>query len=54
LEEPVIPKTIPLIIIEIGVGVGVTLIDNVTHAFEIFKTLDIIIKDTPSTKKLEI
>ncbi len=53
LEELVTPKPIPLIILKIGVGVGVTLIDNVTHAFEVFKTSDTILKDTPITKKLE-
>ncbi len=53
MEELVTPRPIPLIILEIGVGVGVTLINNVTHAFEVFKTSNTILKDTPITKKLE-
>jgi hypothetical protein len=40
LEEPIIPKPIPLIILEIRVSAKVTLIDNITHAFEVFKTLN--------------
>jgi hypothetical protein len=47
LEEPVIPKLVSLIILEIGVGVEVTLIDIVTHAYEVFKTPNILLKDTP-------
>jgi hypothetical protein len=27
------------------------LIDSVTHAFEVFKTLDIVLKDTPTMEK---
>ncbi len=46
LEELVTPKPIPLVILEIGVGAKVTLIDNITHAFEVFKILDMILKDT--------
>ncbi len=53
LEKPVTPKPIPLIILEIGVGVEVTLIDSITHASKVFKTLDTILKDTPITKRLE-
>ncbi len=34
LEKHIIPKFVPLIIIEIRVGLEVTLIDIVTHAFE--------------------
>jgi hypothetical protein len=41
-----------LVIPNIGVGTKVTLIDIVTHAFEVFKTLDTILKDTLITKKL--
>jgi hypothetical protein len=47
LDKPVIPKPIALIILKIGVGTYITLIDNITHASEVFKTLDIILKDTP-------
>jgi hypothetical protein len=50
LEEIVIPKPIPLVILDIGVGAKVTLIDNVTHAFEGFKTPNIVLKDTPIVK----
>jgi len=46
LEEPITPKLVPLILLENGVGVEVTLIDSVIHAFEVFKTLNIILKDT--------
>jgi hypothetical protein len=53
LEELIIPKPIPLVILEIGVGVEVTLIDIVTHTFEVFKTLDIILKDTLIDEKLK-
>jgi hypothetical protein len=38
LEEPIIPKFIPLIILETRVGTEVTLIDNITHAFNVLKT----------------
>ncbi len=51
LEEPIIPKLVPLVIPKIGVGVEVTLIDIVTHAYEVFKTLDIVLKDTPIVKR---
>ncbi len=47
LKEPVTPKPIPLIIPKIEVGVKVTLIATITHAFKVFKTLDILLKDTP-------
>ncbi len=40
LEELVTPKPIPLVILEIGVGVEVTLISNISHGFEVLKTLD--------------
>jgi hypothetical protein len=46
LEEPVTPKPIPLMILEIGVGTEVTLIDIVTYAYEVFRTLDMVLKDT--------
>ncbi len=51
LEKPVTPKLIPLIIPKIGVGVEVTLIDSITHASEVFRILDIVLKDTPITKR---
>jgi len=37
LEKHVTPRPIPLVILEIGVGVEVTLIDSITHASEVFK-----------------
>jgi len=37
---------------EIGVGVDVTLIDIVTHACEVFKTPNTILKDTPVVESL--
>jgi hypothetical protein len=46
LEKIVIPKSIPLAIPKIGVGVEVILINIVTHAFKVFRTLDIVLKDT--------
>ncbi len=50
MEELVTPKPIPLVILEIRVGAKVTLIDNITHAFEVLKILDMILKDTPVAK----
>ncbi len=47
MEEHVTPKHVPFILLEIGVGTKVMLIDNVTHAFEVFRTPDIVLKDTP-------
>jgi hypothetical protein len=44
LEELVTPKLVPLTIPEIGVGANVTLIDIVTHAYKVFKTLNIVLK----------
>jgi hypothetical protein len=38
LEKLVIEKLIPLIIPKIGIGIEVTLIDNITHASEVFRT----------------
>jgi hypothetical protein len=46
LEKLVAPKPILLIIPEIGVSIEATLINIVTHTFEVFKTQDIILKDT--------
>ncbi len=50
MEKPVIPKPISLILLEIGVGVEVTLIDIVTHAYEVLKTPNIL-QDTPVPKR---
>jgi hypothetical protein len=50
LEKLVTPKPIPLIILEIGVGAKVTLINNITHVFEVFKTPDTILKPTRIVK----
>jgi hypothetical protein len=45
-------KTYTILVIQkIGVGIEVTLIDNITHAFEDFRTLDIVLKDTLVTKR---
>ncbi len=46
MEELVTPKLVPLVIPKIGVGVKVTLINIITHASEVFRTLDIVLKDT--------
>jgi len=46
LEDSIIPKPIPLIIPKIVIRVKVIFIDTVTHAFEVFRTLDIVLKDT--------
>jgi hypothetical protein len=52
LEDHVTPKPIPLAIPKIGVGVEVILINIVTHAYEVFRTPNIILKDTPVVEKL--
>ncbi len=44
MEKLVTLKPIPLIILEIKVRVEVTLIDIITHAFEVFKTPNIVIE----------
>ncbi len=46
LEEFVIPKPVQVVIPKIGVGVKVTLIDIVTHASKVFRTTNIILKET--------
>jgi hypothetical protein len=51
LEEPVTPKLVPLGIPKIRVGVEVTLINIVTHASMVFKTPNIVLKDTPIVDK---
>ncbi len=47
MEEPIIPKSIPLVIPKIGIDIEVTLINNITHASKVFKTPHIVLKDTP-------
>jgi hypothetical protein len=47
LEKLVTPKPIPLVILEIRLNTKAIFIDNITHAFGIFKTQDIILNDTP-------
>jgi hypothetical protein len=42
LEEHVTPKLVPLIIPKIG---------TITHTFEVFKTRDTILKDTPIVER---
>jgi hypothetical protein len=46
LEELVTFKLIPLAIPKIGVGGNVTLINTITHAFEVFRTSYVVLKDT--------
>jgi hypothetical protein len=46
LEKPITPKPIPLTILDIRVGREVTLINTITHASKIFRTLNILLKDT--------
>jgi hypothetical protein len=53
LEELVAPKPKPLVIPEIRVGAEVILIDIVTHTYEVFKTPNIILKDTHVVEKLK-
>jgi hypothetical protein len=45
LEELITPKLVPLVLPKIGVGVEVTSIDTITHAYEVFKTPDTILND---------
>jgi len=54
LEKLVTPKLVPLILPNIGVGIKVTLINNVTHAFEVFKTPNTILKDTFVMERLDL
>lgn len=51
MEKHVIPKHVPLTIQNIKVGAHVTLIDTVTYASKVFNTTDLVLKDTPITKK---
>jgi hypothetical protein len=50
LEEPTTPRSIPLVIPKIKIGIKVTLINSITHASEVFSTIDIILKDTLVTE----
>jgi hypothetical protein len=53
LEKLITPKLIPLVILEIGVGAKVTLINIITHAFKVFKTLEYtVLKDTCVIERL--
>ncbi len=54
LEEPIIPKLVPLVLPKIGVGAEVTLIDSVTRAFEVFRFLDTIQKDTHAMERQDL
>jgi len=51
LKELVIPKPIPLVLPKNRLSVEVTLIYSITHAYEDFRNLNIILKDTPLTKR---
>ncbi len=51
LEKLIIQKLITLIIPNIGIGIEVTLIDNIAHAFEVFKTPNIVLKYIPIIKR---
>jgi hypothetical protein len=52
-EELITPKPIPLVLLEIGIGANVILITSISHASKVFRTPNIILKDTLVTKKLE-
>jgi len=52
LEKPTTPKLVPLVILEIGVIIEVILIDTITHASKVFKTPNIILKETLVAKRL--
>ncbi len=51
MKELVTPKPIPLVLLEIGIGVEMTLIDNIIHASKFFLTPYIVLKDTPVTER---
>ncbi len=53
LEKLIIPKPIPLVIPKIGISAEVTLINSITHASEVFRTLDTLLKDTHVIERLE-
>jgi hypothetical protein len=50
-EKSITPKLVPLVIPKIWVGVKVTLVDTMTHAYKVFKTLDIVLKSTHVVKR---
>jgi hypothetical protein len=50
-EEPMTPKPMPLVIPKIRIGAMVTLIDSITHVVEVFRTPDIVLKDTLVTER---
>ncbi len=52
MEVPIIPKLVPLAIPQIGVGAKVISNDTITHAFEVFKTLDTILNGTIVIERL--
>jgi hypothetical protein len=51
LQILVTPKSIPLAIPQIGVGVKVTMIDISLHAFEFFRTSEVVLKGTHVLEK---
>jgi hypothetical protein len=50
LQILVAPKLVPLTIPQIGI-VEVTMIDIALHAFEVFRTLKVVLRDTHVIKK---
>jgi hypothetical protein len=54
VKELIIPKPIPLTLLEIGTRVEVTLINNVTHAYEIFGILYIVLTNTPIMERIDL
>jgi len=46
LEEFVTPKHVPLVLLEIGIGIVVTVIDSVIHASKVSKIMNTILEDT--------
>jgi hypothetical protein len=53
LQIPLTPKPIPLNIPHIGVSVEVIMIDTTLHAFKVFRTLEVVLRNTPITEKLK-
>jgi hypothetical protein len=53
LEEFVTPKHVTLVLLEIGTCIMVTLIDSVTHASKVLKTLNTILEDTHVMDRLD-
>jgi len=50
-KKSITPKLVPLIIPKIWVGVEVTLVDTMTHAYKVLKTSDIVPKSTHVAKR---